>query len=109
MDPYICICREYHELPIFSGPVTSRRPEIPPAPIRCARSTGKARSPNHQGGLKDVLSQYTDNEYRHADYSTWASNWLVETTPQVASQFNRYNWGRANTTPAVIGDQLCSV
>lgn len=64
---------------------------------------------NHQGGLKDVASQYTNNEYRHADYSTWASNWLVETTPQVAAQFNRYNWGKANTTPAVIGDRLCSV
>lgn len=63
---------------------------------------------NHQGGLKDVVSQYTNNEYRHADYSTLASHWLVKTTPQVAEQFNRYDWGKANTTPAVVADQLCS-
>lgn len=64
---------------------------------------------NHQGGLKDVASQYTNNEYRKADFSVRSSDWLIETKPHIAGLFNQYPWGKANATPAVIGDRLCSV
>lgn len=66
---------------------------------------GKHAMFNHQGGLKDVVSQLTDNEYRHADYPATGTD--VEVTADVAAAFDRFDWGAASSTPAVVARQLC--
>lgn len=71
---------------------------------------GKHAMFNHQGGLKDVASQFTDNEYRHADFPYLADN-LQEVTDDnaPARQFDSFNWGSASSTPAVMSRSLCSI
>lgn len=66
---------------------------------------GKHAMFNHQGGLKDVASQLTDNEYRHADYPARGAS--VEVTDALAAAFDRHHWGSASSTPAVVARQLC--
>lgn len=65
---------------------------------------------NHQGGLKDLISQYTDNEYRHADYPYWADT-LVEVTDSnaLAAVLDSFDWGSATSTPAVMSRALCAI
>lgn len=65
---------------------------------------------NHQGGAKDLASQYTDSEHRAADYPYVADN-LTEVTDrnQLASQFDSLQWGAASSTPAVTSRQLCTI
>jgi hypothetical protein len=65
---------------------------------------------NHQGGLTDLLSQFTDNEYRHADFPVWPTDLRQVTDDNAAAaQFDKYDWGSATSTPAVMSRQLCSV
>ncbi|MDJ1136059.1 NPP1 family protein [Streptomyces iconiensis] len=67
---------------------------------------------NDQGGLKDVISQYTDNEYRHADYQSWADTNLVEVAPdgELYKKFkdNAKAWGSADGNPAAVADTMCT-
>ena len=68
---------------------------------------------NDEGGLKDVLSSYTDLEYRHGDYPAWAdrSGGLVEVAPD-SGLYNKFKdnaaaWGSATSNPANVADNLC--
>jgi len=68
---------------------------------------------NNQGGLKDVISAYT-NEYRHADYPVWAdrSGGLVEVAPG-SDLYNKFDanaaaWGSADSNPAKMARDSCS-
>lgn len=69
---------------------------------------------NNQGGLKDVLSQYTGNEYRQADYPSWADQGggLVEVREgsELARKFDASaaHFGSADSNPAKVGRELCS-
>ncbi len=71
---------------------------------------GKHAMFNHQGGLTDILSQSTNNEFRSAKYPFWA-NWLVETTDNnaTAKLFDKYNWGSATSNPARMSRELCRI
>lgn len=68
---------------------------------------------NNQGGLKDVISAYT-NEYRHADYPVWADQGggLVEVAKGGALQqkfeANAAAWGSANGNPGKVARESCS-
>lgn len=68
---------------------------------------------NNQGGLKDALSQYTKNEYRHADYPVWADGGggLVEVTPggdlYRTFEQNASAWGSATSNPAQAARTSC--
>ncbi len=68
---------------------------------------------NDEGGLKDVLSSYTDLEYRHGDYPVWADQGagLVEVAPggDLYEKFkdNAAAWGSATSNPAAVADNLC--
>ena len=68
---------------------------------------------NDEGGLKDVLSSYTDLEYRHGDYPVWADQGgdLVEVAPggDLYQRFadNAAAWGSATSNPADVADKLC--
>lgn len=70
---------------------------------------------NDQGGLKDVLSAYTDSEYRQADYPSWADQGggLVEVAlgSDLFRKFkdNAAAWGSATGNPAVVAENICSV
>jgi hypothetical protein len=68
---------------------------------------------NNQGGLKDVISAYT-NEYRHADYPVWAdrSGGLVEVA-QGSDLYDKFDvnaaaWGSADSNPAKMARDSCS-
>ena len=68
---------------------------------------------NDQGGLKDVISQYTDNEYRAGDYPVNNSQ-LVQVTEdnELGQRFSdpatEAHFGSANTHPAVVAQNLCA-
>jgi hypothetical protein len=68
---------------------------------------------NNQGGLKDVISAYTDNEYRHADYPSWADQGggLVEVTKggDLFKKFeaNAAYFGSADSNPARVANDAC--
>lgn len=68
---------------------------------------------NNQGGLKDVISAYTGNEYRQADYPSWADQGggLVEVTMD-GDLFRRFEanaaaWGSANSNPGKVARDAC--
>ncbi|GAA3194020.1 NPP1 family protein [Actinocorallia longicatena] len=69
---------------------------------------------NNQGGLKDVLSAYTNNEYRQADYRVWADQpgGLVEVVRDgalyQAFDANAAAWGSADSNPAKMAREACS-
>lgn len=71
---------------------------------------GKHAIFNHQGGLTDITSQSTNNEFRSAKYPFWA-NWQIETTDNnaVAKLFDKYGWGSATSNPAVMSRDLCKI
>lgn len=67
---------------------------------------------NDQGGLKDVISQYTGNEYRQADYQSWGDTNLVEVAPG-GDLYNKFKdnasaWGSADGNPAAVADHMCT-
>ncbi|TQK50422.1 necrosis inducing protein (NPP1) [Streptomyces sp. SLBN-118] len=68
---------------------------------------------NNQGGLKDVISAYT-NEYRHADHPVWADQGggLVEVAKdsplQQKFEANAGAWGSANGNPGKVARESCS-
>ncbi|MEV7422366.1 MULTISPECIES: NPP1 family protein [unclassified Streptomyces] len=68
---------------------------------------------NNQGGRKDVISAYTD-EYRHADYPSWADQGggLVEVAKDSALQqkfdANAAAWGSADSNPGKMARDSCS-
>ncbi len=68
---------------------------------------------NNQGGLKDVLSAYTGNEYRQADYPSWADQGggLVEVAKDgdLYKKFeaNAGAWGKADSNPARVARDAC--
>lgn len=73
---------------------------------------GKHAMFNDQKGLKDIASTTNDLEYRSADYPVWAhKEWrlvnetTIKTLPHL--MFDKYNWGSATTTPAVVLRNLC--
>jgi hypothetical protein len=69
---------------------------------------------NNQGGLKDALSQLTGNEYRQADYPSWADRggMLIE-VPLGGALFQQFeahdaaSWG-GTSTPARIAKTACT-
>ncbi|MEZ0071720.1 hypothetical protein [Planotetraspora sp. GP83] len=73
---------------------------------------------SERGGLKDVASQYTDDEHRHADYRVFAGQALREVTDDndgdndgdndLAHAFDRYNWDSATGEPAAVSRYLCT-
>ena len=69
---------------------------------------GKHAMFNNQAGLKDVVSQFTDNEYRHADYRVFPAD-QVEVTDDndVAKAFDGFSWGEASSNPAVVSRNMC--
>ncbi|MET7621542.1 NPP1 family protein [Streptomyces sp. NPDC005408] len=70
---------------------------------------GKHAMFNNQGGLKDYLSQTTDNEYRHADHAGDNTSYVIVTDDSpMAAKFNEYNWGSATDNPARVSRDLCS-
>jgi hypothetical protein len=70
---------------------------------------GKHAMFNNQGGLTDLLSQTTDNEYRHADHAGDNTSLVIvnEGTP-IAQKFDEYNWGSASSDPTQVSRDLCS-
>jgi len=64
---------------------------------------------NNQAGLKDVLSQFTDNEYRHADYRVYAAPTLRVVDDSLAQAFDRFDWGSASSDPATVSRSLCGM
>jgi Necrosis inducing protein (NPP1) len=70
---------------------------------------------NNAGGGSDLLSQYTDNEFRSATYTAWpgpigsASQLEVPEGGSLSQQFDKHDWGSATSTPAVLARQLCEV
>jgi hypothetical protein len=70
---------------------------------------------NNQSGLKDVLSSFTDSEYRHADYPVWADQGggLVEVAVG-GSLYQKFKdsasaFGSATGNPAQRADNICNV
>jgi hypothetical protein len=63
---------------------------------------------NNQGGLKDVLSQFTDNEYRHADYRVYAEPTLQRVSDADELGFEHFDWGHASSNPTAVSRNLCS-
>jgi hypothetical protein len=70
---------------------------------------------NTAGGLVDLASQYTNNEYRSSTYGAWpgalGSSTLVDVEPggALAAQFDADDWGSASSTPSVVATELCSL
>ncbi|RLL68326.1 hypothetical protein [Streptomyces sp. Z26] len=68
---------------------------------------------DQKAGLKDVLSAYTDLEYRQADYPVWSDEGggLVEVVPDgdLYREFkeNASAFGSANGNPAATADRMC--
>ncbi|HEV7974099.1 NPP1 family protein [Amycolatopsis sp.] len=68
---------------------------------------------NNQGGLKDVISAYTGNEYRQADYPVWADqSGLVEVVKD-SDLYKKFDtnaavWGSADSNPARMARDSCS-
>ncbi|SEG20896.1 Necrosis inducing protein (NPP1) [Nonomuraea solani] len=68
---------------------------------------GKHAMFNSQGGLKDLTSQFTNDEYRSTTWRVWPKNtWLVGDKLH-AGLWDRYNWGSATSTPEVVSRNLC--
>jgi hypothetical protein len=65
---------------------------------------------NHQGGLSNLASHYTTNEFRNAAYPAWA-DWLVpvDDAGPLAQRFDAFTWGSASSTPPVMSRSLCSL
>lgn len=65
---------------------------------------------NHQGGLTDLASQYTNEEFRNAAHPAWA-DWLipVDDSGPLAQRFDAFDWGSASSTPSVMSRSLCSL
>ena len=70
---------------------------------------------NSAGGLVDLVSQYTDEEFRSSAYSAWpgafGSSTLLDVEPggALAAQFDAADWGSATSTPSVIATTLCTL
>jgi len=68
---------------------------------------------NNQGGLKDVISAYTNSEYRQADYPAWADQGggLVEVTKggDLYKKFeaSASHFGSADSNPARVANDVC--
>lgn len=68
---------------------------------------------NQDDGLKDVLSAYTDKEYRQADYRSWSDEGggLTEVAPD-GDLYNKFKdqageFGSADGNPAAVADKMC--
>ncbi|MEO5877968.1 MAG: NPP1 family protein [Streptosporangiaceae bacterium] len=66
---------------------------------------------NNQGGLKDVISAYT-NEYRHADYPVWADQSGLVEVVRDGALFQHFEadaaaWGSADSNPAKVARDVC--